>query len=167
MLEHIPREDIRRGHRRGQGRSRQAPRLLQALAEPFAVSYADETRRLTGDGGDDVFFGYSFLRHAWMAQRIARRLPAVAAAVWNQAGFVIPELWAACAGAKNFLGYATGGLGPFIRAHDGLPYYRERGILGEALAGRELAQRQIPPSLASARAAVVGILFGSPRTSIS
>ena len=54
-------------------------------------------------------------------------------------------------GAKNFLGYATGGLGPFIRAHDGLPYYRERGILGEPLAGRELAQRQIPPSLASAR----------------
>jgi len=53
--------------------------------------------------------------------------------------------------AKNFLNYSTGGLGPFIRAHDGLPYYRERGILGEALAGRELPQRQLPASLRSAR----------------
>jgi asparagine synthase (glutamine-hydrolysing) len=53
--------------------------------------------------------------------------------------------------AKNFLNYATGGLGPFLRAHDGLPYYQKRAILGERLAGRELAQRQLPPSLASAR----------------
>jgi asparagine synthase (glutamine-hydrolysing) len=34
---------------------------------------------------------------------------------------------------------------------DGLPYYEERAMLGERLAGEQLAQRQIPASSASAR----------------
>lgn len=136
--------------------------LTDAYSEPFSCQSALAmlwvsrsvkrlaTVLLTGDGGDDVFFGYPAFRHTWMAQRLARRLPPAAAAAWNKAGFVIPG-YGPLRSAKNFLGYATGGLGPFLRAHDGLPYYRERGILGEPLAGRELAQRQIPPSLASAR----------------
>ena len=136
--------------------------LTDAYSEPFSCPSALAmlwvsrsvkrlaTVLLTGDGGDDVFLGYPFFRNAWMAQRLAERLPPAAAAAWNRAGFLMPG-YGRLRGAKNFLGYATGGLGPFIRAHDGLPYYRERGILGEPLAGRELAQRQIPPSLASAR----------------
>jgi asparagine synthase (glutamine-hydrolysing) len=72
------------------------------------------------------------------------------AAACNRAAFLVPGC-GPLARAKNFLSYATGGLGPFIRVHDGLPYYRQRGILGEPLAHRELAQRQIPASPASAR----------------
>jgi len=136
--------------------------LTDAYSEPFSCQSALAmlwvsrsvkrlaTVLLTGDGGDDVFLGYPFFRNVWMAQRLARRLPPLAAAAWNKAGFLIPS-YGPLRGAKSFLGYATGGLGPFIRAHDGLPYYRERGILGEPLVRRELAQRQIPPSLASAR----------------
>jgi asparagine synthase (glutamine-hydrolysing) len=136
--------------------------LTDAYSEPFSCPSALAmlwvsrsvkrlaTVLLTGDGGDDVFLGYPFFRHVWMAQRLARRLPPAAAAVWNQASFVIPGN-GPLRKAKHFLNYSTGGLGPYIRAHDGLPYYRELEILGEPLARRELAQRQIPASLGSAR----------------
>jgi asparagine synthase (glutamine-hydrolysing) len=136
--------------------------LTDAFSEPFSCQSALAmlwvsrsvkrlaTVLLTGDGGDDVFLGYPFFRHVWMAQKLARRLPAPAAAIWNHAGFVVPG-HGPLKRAKNFLDYSTGGLGPYLRAHDGLPYYGERGILGEPLASRELAQRQIPASLASAR----------------
>jgi len=136
--------------------------LTDAYSEPFSCPSALAmlwvsrsvkrlaTVLLTGDGGDDVFLGYPSFRHVWMAQRLARRLPPAAAAAWNLARAVIPS-YGPLGRAKHFLNYSTGGLGPYIRAHDGLPYYRELEMLGEPLARRELAQRQIPGSLASAR----------------
>ena len=136
--------------------------LTDAYSEPFSCQSALAmlwvsrsvkrlaTVLLTGDGGDDVFLGYPSFRHVWMAQRLARRLPPAAAAAWNLARAVIPGN-GRLGRAKHFLDYSTGGFGPFMWAHDGLPYVRERGMLGDALAERELAQRQIPASLASAR----------------
>src|SRR5208283_2199150 len=136
--------------------------LTGAYSEPFSCQSALAmlwvsrsvkrlaTVLLTGDGGDDVFLGYPFFHNVWMAERLARRLPAAATAVWNRAGSFVPG-YGPLKRAKNFVNYATGGLGPFIRVHDGLPYYRELGILGDPLHGRELAQRQIPASLSSAR----------------
>jgi asparagine synthase (glutamine-hydrolysing) len=136
--------------------------LTDAYSEPFACQSALAmlwvsrsvkrlaTVLLTGDGGDDVFLGYPDFRRAWMAQKLARRLPPAAATFLRRASSILPG-YGPLQRAKNFLSYATGGMGELIRVHDGLPYYRQLGILGEPLAGRELAQRQIPASLASAR----------------
>jgi asparagine synthase (glutamine-hydrolysing) len=52
---------------------------------------------------------------------------------------------------RNFLDYATGGLGPHIRAHNGLPYYRRESILGPRLDSLELPLRQIPASRQAGR----------------
>jgi asparagine synthase (glutamine-hydrolysing) len=136
--------------------------LLDAYGEPFGsgsalamlwVSRAVKRRAtvlLTGDGGDDVFLGYPAFRNAWMAQRLARHLPAAAAGAWRAAAHFLPGC-GPLRRVKNFLNYATGGLGAHARAHDGLPYYDHWSILGDRLAGRSLPQRQIPASLASAR----------------
>src|SRR5208283_3870070 len=56
----------------------------------------------------------------------------------------------------HFLDYATGGLGAVARAHNGLPYYA--GMLGERVAGLELAQRSLPLSGESARNLVTDLL---------
>jgi len=136
--------------------------FTDAYSEPFScqsalamlwVSRAVKrlaTVLLTGDGGDDVFLGYSFFHNAWTAQKVAAHLPPAAAASWNLLSPVIPAP-GPLRRAKRFLGYATGGLGPFLQAHDGLPYYWERSILGDRLAGRDLVQRHVAPSLESAR----------------
>ncbi len=136
--------------------------LVDAYSEPFGSSSAlallqvsraikpAATVLLTGDGGDDVFLGYPFLRNAWKAQKTAELLPQAAAAVWRKAERLVPAA-GPLRRAKNFLGYATHGLGAHARAHNGLPFFEQRSMLGERLAGRVLAQRQIPDSLASAR----------------
>jgi asparagine synthase (glutamine-hydrolysing) len=136
--------------------------LVNAYSEPFACESAQAmlwvsrsvkrlaTVLLTGDGGDDVFLGYPFFYNAWLAQRLARRLPAAAPPAWRALRKLIPRRGPAKR-AASFLDYATGGLGAHARAHDGLPYYERRSLLGERLSGRKLPQREIAESLPSAR----------------
>lgn len=149
--------------------------MVDAFGEPFSCSSAQAmlwvsravkeraTVLLTGDGGDDVFLGYPYFLNAYRAQRLARRLPSFAAGAWPIMRPLVPAHGAAKR-ARNFLSYATGGLGPYVRAHDGLPYYSERGILGDRIAGLELPQRQIPASFPSARGLLSDVLRYHRRT---
>ena len=136
--------------------------LTSAHSEPFSCSSAqamlwvsrlvkrDATVLLTGDGGDDVFLGYPFFHTAWMAQRVARRLPPGAGRAWQVARRFMPPSGPARR-LGHFLDYATGGLGDHIRAHNGLPYYEKHAMLGERLAGLRLPLRLIPSSAAAGR----------------
>jgi asparagine synthase (glutamine-hydrolysing) len=136
--------------------------LLSAYGEPFACSSALGILRvsravkplatvlLTGDGGDDVYLGYPFHKHFWMAQRLARRLPGFAPPLWRTLrplADVLPPLRR----PKHFVDYATGGLGAVTRVFDGLPYYHRMGLLGERIASATIAPRRIPLSHDSAR----------------
>jgi len=133
-----------------------------AFSEPFScpsaqamlwVSRAVKQRAtvlLTGDGGDDVFLGYPSFRNAWVEQKVAQRLPAGAAAALRAVGGALPARGPARR-LGNFIRFVTGGFGDRLRSRDGLPYYQQRSILGEKLAGRHLTQREIPASLEAAR----------------
>jgi asparagine synthase (glutamine-hydrolysing) len=136
--------------------------LTAAYSEPFAspsalgmlrVSKAVKPKAtvlLTGDGGDDVFLGYSFFHNAWTAQKLARKLPPGSLQLWNMARPIAKRI-PALRRASNFMDYAVGGIGAYGRVRLGLPYFEERGLLGERLRGRGVAYRQIPASFASAR----------------
>ena len=136
--------------------------LTSAYGEPFACPSALAMLRvcrevassakvlLTGDGGDDVFLGYPRHRHLWLAQTLARMLPPQASAWWRAARGTL-ERRAPLRRAVHFLDYASGGLGAFIDAHDGLPTYHRKGLLGERLRGVTVEQRHIPWSVASGR----------------
>jgi asparagine synthase (glutamine-hydrolysing) len=136
--------------------------LTAAYSEPFAstsalgmlrVSQAVKAKAtvlLTGDGGDDVFLGYSFFQNAWNAQRLARRLPSGSPALWSMARPLakrIPGLRR----ASSFADYAMGGIGAYGRVRLGFPYFEERSLLGDSLRGRGVSYRQIPASFTSAR----------------
>jgi len=136
--------------------------MTDAFSEPFSCPSAQAmlwvaqsvkqsaTVLLTGDGGDDVFFGYPFFRNAWYAQRTGRFLPGLAAMAWRVGRRMVPESGISRQ-ARSFLDYATGGLGSYIRAHDGLGYFQRGALLGEQLQERQLPWRQIPASPEAAR----------------
>jgi asparagine synthase (glutamine-hydrolysing) len=136
--------------------------LLAAFGEPFASSSAlgvlrvseavrpKATVLLTGDGGDDVFLGYPFFRNAYAARELANSVPAFAAAAWpaiRPLASLIPPFRR----GRNFLDYALGGIGPYARVRNGIPWFSAHGILGERLRGRTVPHREVPASFASAR----------------
>lgn len=149
--------------------------LGSAYAEPFACASAlgmlrvsravagEATVLLTGDGGDDVFLGYPEHKNFYLAQRLARRLPAPATGLWRACGASVPRL-GALRRAASFLNYATGGLGAVACAHDGLPVYQRHNLLGERLHDAQVTQRLIPWSHASARQLLPEFLAYDRRT---
>ena len=149
--------------------------LASAYAEPFACASALGMLRvckevassakvlLTGDGGDDLFLGYPRHRHLWLAERLARMTPPRASAWWRSARASF-EPATPFRRAVHFLDYATGGLGAFIEAHDGLPTYHREGLLGERLATVTIDQRRIPWSGDSGRRVLTEYLEYDRRT---
>lgn len=129
--------------------------LTAAYSEPFACSSAmamlhvsravkrHATVLLTGDGGDDVFLGYPFHRDFLWAQQMARKLPPGAAQAWRALRPVVSKV-PSLRRPNHFLDYVTGGLGAVTRAHNGLPFYESRRMLGPAFDGLSLPQRNLP-----------------------
>jgi asparagine synthase (glutamine-hydrolysing) len=152
-----------------------AEELATAYAEPFACSSAlgmlrvsravapSATVLLTGDGGDDVFLGYPEHRYLWLAEKLARRTPALAADVWLKARTRLPRR-GLMRRAASFLDYTTGGLGALTNVRDGLPTYERNALLGERLEGATLAQRNIPWSRESGRNVLAEFLEYDRRT---
>ncbi|MGA3187023.1 MAG: asparagine synthase (glutamine-hydrolyzing) [Bryobacteraceae bacterium] len=136
--------------------------LTAAYSEPFGSSSAlgmlrvsqavkpKATVLLTGDGGDDIFLGYSFFYNAWKAQNLSRKLPPGSAQVWNAVRPLVKHI-PALRRAQNFLDYTTGGIGPFARVRVGVTYFEDRGMFGELLRGGEIRHRRIPASVDSAK----------------
>lgn len=136
--------------------------LRSAYSEPFASSSAlgvlsvsravkdHATVLLTGDGGDDVFLGYSFFRNAWRAQLLANRLPPSAEGLWKATRPLLRSVPMAKS-AHSFLSYVFGGVGAYARVRLGIPYFEERELFGPSLKGRTLGHRDVPDSLASGR----------------
>jgi len=128
--------------------------LVTAYPEPFACASAlgmlrvsravagEATVLLTGDGGDDVFLGYPEHRHLWFAERLARSSPRAATALWQRSRERFPR-YGQFRRLASFLDYASGGLGAVTNAHDGLPSYKQQGVLGERLMTYTVDQRKI------------------------
>jgi asparagine synthase (glutamine-hydrolysing) len=143
--------------------------MVSAYGEPFACASAlgmlqlaramknSVTVMLTGDGGDDVFLGYPEHLYLWTAQRLAQRVPAPAAPLWQAARGVIPKVGVLRRGV-HFLDYSTGGLGALTSGREGLPEYSTDGLLGERLQGAAIGARQIPWSLGAARRVLTDFL---------
>lgn len=149
--------------------------LVSAYAEPFASASAlgmlrvsqavasAATVLLTGDGGDDVFLGYSEHRHLWLAGQLARGVPPAAAGWWRTGRRVLPRR-GCLRRLGSLLDYTTGGLGGVATARDGLPMYQRNGLLGERLRGATLADRGMPWSLAAGRRVLADFLVYDRRT---
>jgi len=136
--------------------------LVEAYSEPFASTSAlgmlrvsqavkpKATVLLTGDGGDDVFLGYSFFHNAWKAQQLARKLPPGSAGAWSVARPILRQI-PSLRRAVNFLDYTVGGIGAYARVRIGIPYFEERSMFGDLLNGGAVAHREVPASFGSAR----------------
>jgi asparagine synthase (glutamine-hydrolysing) len=136
--------------------------LVEAYSEPFASTSAlgmlrvsrkvkpKATVLLTGDGGDDVFLGYSFFYNAWKAQQLARKLPAASAGLWSLVHPVARHI-PAFHRAANFFDYTVGGIGAYARVRIGIPYFEQRTMFGELLYAGVVKHRQVPASFGSAR----------------
>jgi len=136
--------------------------LVAAYGEPFACASAlgmlrvskavrgSATVLLTGDGGDDVFLGYPEHRHLWLAQKLARSMPGFIANGWRKNQDKLPRV-GSLKRFNSFMNYSTGGLGAVACTHDGLPSYKQFGMLGDRLAGVSVAQREIEWSHVSGR----------------
>lgn len=136
--------------------------VTSAYSEPFGAQSATAMLQvsaavsphakvlLTGDGGDDLYLGYWFYPTYLKTQQLARCLPPWAGDLYRL-GRPLLEKISALRRPKHFLDYVTGGLGGITRAHDGLPYYTSRRLLGPRLADEQLTQRRIPLSVEAAR----------------
>ena len=136
--------------------------LVAAYGEPFACASAlgmlrvskavrgSATVLLTGDGGDDVFLGYPEHRHLLLAQKLARSLPGFVANGWRKNQDKLPRV-GSLKRLNSFMNYSTGGLGAVACTHDGLPAYKQFGMLGDRLSEVSLAQREIEWSHVSGR----------------
>lgn len=137
--------------------------LAEAYAEPFACSSAlgmlTVSRAvaksgvkvlLTGDGGDDVFLGYE--RHLMLRriERAARWIPGPAGSAWRSLRGLLPDQ-GVLRRAKHLVDYATGGLGAFLSASEGLPGFRKHQLLGPRLAAVSIDARETPWSVIAAR----------------
>lgn len=137
--------------------------LITAYAEPFAVESAlgmlGLSRAvdaagikvlLTGDGGDDVFLGYSRHKQLLMVERWAARVPAAATPLWRAVRRAVPQR-GPFRRAVHLTDYVVGGLPAYLDAHDGLPFYQRHGMLGDRLKGLTAAERGGRWGVASAR----------------
>jgi asparagine synthase (glutamine-hydrolysing) len=136
--------------------------LIPAYGEPFACSSAlgmiaiseaicpHATVLLTGDGGDDVFLGYRTHRIFYKAQQLANQLPVSARPLWRMLRPLASAFSPLRRGAR-FIDYSTDGVSAVYKAHDGLPWFENLGLLGPRLQALSLRHRQIPSSIFSAR----------------
>lgn len=137
--------------------------IQSAYAEPFATQSALGMIRvskairdagfkvvLTGDGGDDVFLGYSRHRDILRAQKLAQILPRGFRPAWDLVSRFAPSSGIAKR-ATNFINYACHGLPAYLAAHDGLQNFDAAKLLGPRLAGNAPASRQLSVDDASAR----------------
>jgi asparagine synthase (glutamine-hydrolysing) len=139
----------------------EAEELVVAYAEPFACSSglgmlrlskavkSSATVLLVGDGGDDVFLGYPEYGNFLKAERAARRIPGSIAQMWPSVRKLLPEV-GSLGRVRNFVDYATGGLGSVVRVKPGFPSLQQQGISGARLEGASVRQRLLPKSVDSA-----------------
>lgn len=136
--------------------------LVAGFGEPFACASAlgmlrlssvikqEATVLLTGDGGDDVFLGYPRHLHFLAAQRLANTLPADVTSLWTTVRKIIPKR-SLMRRAVHFVDYTVGGLGAVISAHDGLPKYKQYGMLRGSLMNASVEGRDLRWTMAGGR----------------